>query len=100
MQPLTAAISERVWDSKYRYRQGNQIEASIEATWQRVATAIAQAEKGDKKNYWEKEFYKLLENFKFLPGGRILAGAGTSHKVTLLNCFVMNITDDSLTGIF
>jgi ribonucleoside-diphosphate reductase alpha chain len=94
-------ISNTVWDSKYRYRiQGKVIDRTIEDTWRRVAKAIAKAEKSDERSHWEKAFYQILANFSFLPGGRILAGAGTKNKVTLFNCFVMNIAEDSLTGIF
>lgn len=101
MRILNQPISELVWDSKYRYRrQGQLIDQTIENTWQRVAKAIARAEKTPLRKQWEKAFYSVLEGFHFLPGGRILAGAGTTHKVTLLNCFVMNIESDSLTGIF
>lgn len=95
------SISESVWDTKYRYRQDELIiDQSIEATWQRVAKAIALAEKNTEQSRWQQSFYDILENFHFLPGGRILAGAGTSHQVTLFNCFVMNIVSDSLPGIF
>lgn len=96
---LTESISTLIWDLKYRYRLGNQvIDNSIEDTWRRVAKAISCAEKDQSK--WEKGFLNCLLDFKFLPGGRILAGAGTSHIVTLFNCFVMDIAEDSLNGIF
>lgn len=95
---LKQTISNLVWDMKYRYRVGS--EKNIEATWQRVAKAIAQAEKTKMREEWEKAFYRILEGFYFLPGGRILAGAGTKHHVTLFNCFVMDIHEDSLSGIF
>lgn len=98
---LQEPISKIIWDLKYRYRQDGQcLEDSIEQTWHRVARAIAQAEKPKNRTHWEKSFYQILEGFYFLPGGRILAGAGTRHQVTLLNCFVMNIAEDSLKGIF
>ncbi len=45
-------------------------------------------------------FCKVLREYRFLPGGRILAGAGTSRRVTLFNCFVMGAIDDSIEGIF
>lgn len=98
---LKQSISKIIWDLKYRYRYRNVvIDRSIEDTWLRVATAIAQPEKGPDKKKWQQAFYQLLSNFQYLPGGRILAGAGTKHKVTLCNCFVMNIAEDSLKGIF
>lgn len=101
MAVLKEPISQIVWNLKYRYqRDGQVVDQTIEDTWHRVAKAIAQAEKGKARAYWQNEFYRILENFHFLPGGRILAGAGTSHHVTLFNCFVMDIAEDSLTGIF
>lgn len=93
-------ISKLVWESKYRYEHEGELEADITVSWERVAKAIAKAEKKGAKKAWEKTFYSILEDFKFLPGGRILAGAGTHHRVTLLNCFVMNIKADSLPQIF
>lgn len=94
-------ISETIWDTKYRYRLAGQvIDQTLEATWQRVAAAIAAAEPQHERANTTQQFYQILEDFKFLPGGRILAGAGTHHQVTLFNCFVMNIAEDSLTGIF
>lgn len=94
-------ISKYIWDLKYRYRYQHTIkDKTIEATWLRVATSIASAEKTIERNHWQQKFYHMLENFAFLPGGRILAGAGTKHHVTLFNCFVMKLTEDSITGIF
>ena len=85
--PFSMEISLHIWQTRYR-AEG---EADLYASWQRVAHAIAVAEGAQ----WAERFYGLLENFRFLPGGRILAGAGTGHRVTLLNCFVMGeIADD------
>lgn len=101
MNTLNEPISMTVWENKYRYRQGEKlIDQSIADTWQRVSKAIAQAEKTAERSHWESEFNRILQDFRFLPGGRILAGAGTNHKVTLFNCFVMNIATDSLKSIF
>lgn len=93
--PFRMDISRRVWEAKYRAAG----ETSVTHSWQRVAHAVAAAEPGHKE-YWETEFYRLLEDFRFLPGGRILAGAGTGHRVTLFNCFVMGVVHDSTEGIF
>ena len=93
-------IAETVWDIKYRYRLQDQImDHSIEDTWRRIARSIAKAEKPNQRRFWEDQFYDALAGFRFLPGGRIIAGAGTKHTVTLFNCFVMPISD-SLSGIF
>lgn len=94
-------ISEIIWDIKYRYRKQEVIiDQTVADTWQRCATAIAQAEARPARASYKKAFFHLLENFRYLPGGRILAGAGTTHKVTLFNCFVMDIAEDSIRGIF
>lgn len=94
-------ISEYVWNAKYRYRHSEKIlDKTLEHTWQRVAKAIAFAEHKENRVKIQKQFEDILTDFQFLPGGRILAGAGTKHIVTLLNCFVMPILEDSIHGIF
>ena len=94
-------VSWHVWDAKYRYREGNVVrDQTIEDTWRRVARALAAAEPESERARWAERFYHALYGFKLLPGGRILAGAGTRHRVTLFNCFVMGIIEDSLDGIF
>ena len=102
MELLNQPISQHVWDSKYRYRwRGKLVDQTMEDTWLRIAKAIAKAEKTPElRQYWQDEFYRILEGFHFLPGGRIQAGAGTRHHVTLFNCYVMAIKEDSLDGIF
>jgi len=92
-------LSRTLWQSRYRYAGPQGSEQDIEATWQRVAQALASAEPTDRTT-WQARFMDNLRDFRFLPGGRILAGAGTSRQVTLLNCFVMGIVEDSLEGIF
>jgi ribonucleoside-diphosphate reductase alpha chain len=67
--------------------------------WKRVAKGIAGVEKPKDRKIWEKKFYNLMEDFKFLPGGRILAGAGTGFDVTYYNCFVIPNPPDSRGGI-
>ncbi len=101
-QPATDSISRDVWDMKYRLKgqDGLAVEGSIEDTWWRVAKAVALAEPAEQREKRAAEFYGLLENYRFLPAGRILAGAGTERQVTLFNCFVMGRIPDSLNGIF
>lgn len=94
-------ISETIWDIKYRYRFHEKImDKTLPDTWSRVAKAVAHVEHKEQRGIWQKKFYDILEDFTFLPGGRIIAGAGTKHHVTLFNCFVMPIKEDSLSGIF
>lgn len=93
-------ISRHIWDSKYRYRDGERLhDHTLADTWRRVALALARQERGD-VHAWEARFYAILDNFRFLPAGRILAGSGTTRHVTLFNCFVMGAIEDSLDGIF
>lgn len=88
-------LAQTLWQAKYR-QPG---EDSIEDSWQRVATALASCETHDRDD-WAARFRAILEDYRFLPGGRILAGAGTQRKVTLFNCFVMGVIEDSIDGIF
>ncbi|OUS23097.1 adenosylcobalamin-dependent ribonucleoside-diphosphate reductase [Litorivita pollutaquae] len=100
MSRFSAPIAEQIWDMKYRLKDadGTPRDQSIEDTWRRIARALSEVEKEPAK--WEDAFYGALEDFKFLPAGRITAGAGTARKVTLFNCFVMGTIPDSMAGIF
>jgi ribonucleoside-diphosphate reductase alpha chain len=95
-----APISRQIWDAKYRLKGGNgtPIDRTIEDTWRRVARALAAVETDPAA--WEPRFYAALEDFRFLPAGRILSGAGSDRRVTLFNCFVMGDVEDDLGSIF
>jgi ribonucleoside-diphosphate reductase alpha chain len=90
------AIAQQIWGMKYRFEN----EASLEATFTRVASAVAMAEPAATRQRHADAFYDVMADLRFLPAGRILAGAGTGRAVTLFNCFVMNTIDDSIPGIF
>ncbi|MGB1388695.1 MAG: adenosylcobalamin-dependent ribonucleoside-diphosphate reductase [Paracoccaceae bacterium] len=100
MTRFAAPIAEQIWDMKYRFKHadGTPIDQTVEDTWRRIARDLARAESDPAT--WEGRFYAALEDFKFLPAGRITAGAGTARQVTLFNCFVMGTIPDSLSGIF
>ncbi len=100
MSRFAAPIAEQIWDMKYRLKtaDGTPIDGSVEDTWRRIARALAETEADPA--VWEDRFYAALEDFRFLPAGRITAGAGTGRSVTLFNCFVMGTIPDSLDGIF
>ncbi|MAS44479.1 MAG: ribonucleoside-diphosphate reductase, adenosylcobalamin-dependent [Rhodobacteraceae bacterium] len=100
MSAFAAPIAEQIWDMKYRLKtpEGEALDASVEATWTRVAHALAAVEADPAT--WAPRFEAALRDFRFLPAGRILAGAGTGRTVTLFNCFVMGTVPDSLAGIF
>ncbi|MGD8708977.1 MAG: ribonucleotide reductase N-terminal alpha domain-containing protein, partial [Ectothiorhodospiraceae bacterium] len=94
-------IGREIWDAKYRHRvDGRVVDHTVTHTWHRVARAVAEAESPDARATWTERFDNVLSGFHFLPGGRILAGAGTGRDVTLFNCFVMGLVDDSMDGIF
>lgn len=100
MTRFAAPIAEQIWDMKYRMKdsEGQAVDGSVEDSWRRVARDLARVESDPAK--WEDKFYSALEDFKYLPAGRILAGAGTGRSVTLFNCFVMGTIPDSMDGIF
>ena len=99
--PSVAAISQQIWDMKYRFKaaDGAPVDRTIEDTWRRVAIALAEPE-GENAALWAERFYEALADFKFLPAGRVVAGAGTKRSVTLFNCFVMGTIPDDMSGIF
>ncbi|MEM9583122.1 MAG: adenosylcobalamin-dependent ribonucleoside-diphosphate reductase [Pseudomonadota bacterium] len=93
-------IAEQIWRSKYQLKvQGEEIDLSVRDTWFRVATALAQAESPQDRQRVTSEFYEAMEDFKLLPAGRILSGAGTRRSVSLSNTFVMKTLPDSVAGI-
>ncbi|MEM9394351.1 MAG: adenosylcobalamin-dependent ribonucleoside-diphosphate reductase [Pseudomonadota bacterium] len=100
MTRFAAPISESIWDMKYRFKEadGTPIDRTVEDTWRRIARALAAMEKDP--SAWEDKFYDALADFKYLPAGRITAGAGTDRSVTLFNCFVMGTIPDDMGGIF
>ncbi len=101
LTPLPA-IAEQIWQMKYRFTtpDGLPVDKTVEATWERIANALAKAEPLDEQAKWAARFKTALEGFCFLPAGRIVAGAGTDRSVTLFNCFVMGTIRDDMSGIF
>src|SRR5438105_6135850 len=85
-------IRQKVFMDRYSLKDasGQPLEFTPEQLWARVARGIAEVEPTpEKRAEWEKHFYEALSDFQFVPGGRILAGAGTGHQVTYYNCFVI-----------
>ena len=96
-------IRSRVFYEKYALKdaEGNTVESLPEQMWDRIAREISGVESEEsKKSEWYEKFKWLLRNFRFLPGGRIMFGAGQARKSTLLNCYVIPIKDDSIEAIF
>ncbi|MDR9427749.1 MAG: adenosylcobalamin-dependent ribonucleoside-diphosphate reductase [Salibaculum sp.] len=100
MTRFAAPIAEQIWDMKYRLKEadGSPIDATVEDSWDRIARALAAVE--DTPAEWEPKFRAALDDFRFLPAGRITAGAGTDRSVTMFNCFVMGTIPDTMAGIF
>jgi ribonucleoside-diphosphate reductase alpha chain len=95
-----APVSRHIWETRYRLATARPpAETGIEQSWQRVARALAAVE-GSRSGHWEAQFLAQLRGFRFLPGGRILAGAGSGQRVTLFNCFVMGQIRDDMDSIF
>jgi ribonucleoside-diphosphate reductase alpha chain len=101
-------LAKDIWTSKYRFAPSNievggaavSPETSVEDTWTRVAQALAEREEPKKRAFWQARFEDALRDYRLLPAGRILAGAGTARTVTLFNCFVMGRIPDDLPGLF
>ncbi|HSE83436.1 MAG TPA: adenosylcobalamin-dependent ribonucleoside-diphosphate reductase [Thermodesulfobacteriota bacterium] len=96
-------LRARVFYEKYalRDKSGRIAEKTPQEMWHRVAREISSPEKTDKlRKEWQEKFYWLLSDFRFIPGGRILFGAGQKRRATLLNCYFMPIKEDSIEGIF
>ncbi len=92
-------IALDIWDRKYRFKGSSHPDKTLDDSFQRVARACASGEASKAKAF--DEYYELLSSLKFLPGGRIIANAGTGRShATMFNCFVMNTIDDSIEGIF
>jgi ribonucleoside-diphosphate reductase alpha chain len=110
---VDSAVLERAQDADVYYGEGdlaadvlrNKYLAPNERgpahVWDRVARAIASVEA--EPEVWYRAFFELLYDFRFVPGGRVMHGAGrdeTRRKPTLSNCYVIPIEDDSLEGIY
>ena len=103
------SIAAEIWQRKYRFKPAGGVgaDATLDDTLWRVARAAASVEKGGKpaqdkslQEQWAKAFHGSMADLGFLPGGRILAGAGTGRGVTLFNCFVLGRIEDDLGSIF
>lgn len=92
-------FSEEVWQQTYQYYT----DEDVNDTHLRVAKDLASVEKEEVRDYWTSRFLDILENFCFVPGGRITSNAGTGLQgTTLINCFVdgaMGEYQDSMEGI-
>ncbi len=99
MQPASADI----WDKKYRLqsKDGTAIDGSIDATWQRVARALADVELPEQREHWYERFLWALRRGA-IPAGRIISNAGARDykpATSTINCTVSGTIPDSMNGI-
>ena len=95
LNPQASLLCKDVWEAKYRYSQETYEEMCL-----RVANAIASPEKRPElQRYWSRIFKDAMLKGLWMPAGRILAGAGTPKRVTLLNCFVNSVLEDDMESI-
>lgn len=95
-------LRARIFHDKYALRDpdGRVLEKTPPEMWRRIARELASVEAPEKRAEWEEKFYWLLEDFRFIPGGRIMHAAGNPKRVTGLNCYVIDIHEDSIEAIF
>ncbi|GHG39028.1 ribonucleoside-diphosphate reductase, adenosylcobalamin-dependent [Deinococcus indicus] len=89
-QPLTNFDDNAHHIAKRQYLQGS--DGDLSGMFSRIATWVAGAESESVRDHWAQKYYDLMAEKKFCPGGRVLAGAGTSHG-NVLNCFVQGATE-------
>ena len=110
---MNEAVMDRALDCRDYYRD-NDLAADVLRSkyishsekgpmhmWDRIARALASVEKD--QEYWYNRFLELLFDFRFVPGGRVMHGAGrvdARRRPTLSNCYVIPIEEDSLEGIY
>ena len=92
-------LEDGVEVSSTRENVDKPIETEPSEMLSRVAKGISGQESLEKRAFWEKEYNWLLEDWKFVPGGRILTGAGTDQNLTYFNCYVIPSPKDSRGGI-
>lgn len=96
-------LRARVFYDKYALRDpdGRVLEPTPVEMWRRIARGLASVEPtAETREKYAGEFYWLMENFRFIPGGRIMHAIGNNKRVTALNCYVLPIKEDSIEAIF
>jgi ribonucleoside-diphosphate reductase alpha chain len=96
---FTDEFSEEIFNSTYKFSG----EKNINDRHLAIARDLAEVEKPEVRDYWTRKFLGILENFKFVPGGRITSNAGTGLRgTTYINCFVSGfrgVNQDSMESI-
>jgi len=92
-----------IWENKYclKTKQGERVDENMDATYQRVAKALADVEAKPKRKYWNEKFLWALRS-GVIPAGRIISNAGAKeHKpaTSTINCTVSGTILDSMEDI-
>jgi ribonucleoside-diphosphate reductase alpha chain len=95
--------SEDIWAQKYRLtrKDGSAVDDSVDATWQRVARALADVETEEIREHWYQRFLWALRNGA-IPAGRIISNAGAQDykpATSTINCTVSGTIADSMDDI-
>ncbi len=97
-------VSLDIWDKKYRLKTktGEHVDADMDASYARVARALADVETTDEKRAeWHEKFLWALRRGA-IPAGRITSNAGAlEHKpaTSTINCTVSGVITDSMDDI-
>lgn len=97
------AASEDIWAQKYRLtrKDGSAVDDNVDATWQRVARALADVEEHDAREQWYERFLWALRNGA-IPAGRVISNAGAQDykpATSTINCTVSGTITDSMDDI-
>jgi len=97
-------LAQNLYKKKYFIKDLNSdlIENTPEDVFKRLSSFLATVEGTKaKQKKWATKFYEELFEGRFIPGGRVLAGAGDLYRLkTLANCFVTKIQRDEIDSIY
>ncbi len=98
-------VSVRMRDGQLEQRAIEHVDKPLELVpeqmFDRIAKHIASVEKTPEKQVeWQSKFRDLMDDWKYVPAGRIYTGAGTGQNLTFYNCYVIPAPKDSRGGIF
>lgn len=102
---ITRQVQVRLRDGMLEDRTIEHVDKPLETVpeqmFERIARHIASVEKTETaRGEWETKFRELMDDWKYVPAGRIFTGAGTNQNLTYYNCYVIPSPKDSRHGIF
>lgn len=93
VQPAWNEQREKVLMDRYVLRdsEGSPVEKMWPEVARRVADAVAEVEEESKRSEYAEQFFEAMKDFRVIPAGRILAGAGTGSDLIFYNCTVIPV---------